>query len=112
MSRECLLCQAGATTVIELMHFEDKSAIKIKHFLKELCVSVQVYSKRMCIRLVDVMSPIILYAIQHQPNLTAYDICAVLLQAKNCGVPKGSQFLFSVDIDGEFPIHHVRILKL
>ena len=98
--------------MIELIRTEKHSENAVKLLLEEFCVMFRLYTKRMCVRLVNDISPIIIYAMQHQPNLTAHDVCAVVLQAHDCGKPMGSQFQFQVDIEGEFPAVNVSFFNL
>lgn len=93
-----------AYTFINFIRHDKYTLHKVQELFIDMCRASRVYSKKICRALTYQLSPIIFYTVQQRPNVSAYDVCAVMLQMNgNCGLPKGEQYQIHIDIVGDQP---------
>lgn len=77
-----------------------------------VCTGLNLYSLRVCENVVHFMAPIGWYIQEQNPDLTSYDICAVVYQSENCGTPRAERLQFEIEVSGEGPEIEVGRLHL
>lgn len=76
---------------------------QISKLAVELCANLNVQPRHVCENLVELNAPILIHILDSKPQLTSYDICAIIAQTESCGAPKDAMFKLDIQITGDTP---------
>lgn len=109
--RACLTCRSTVTAGMTYRRIRNASDTEMQIWGEEICVNAQIETRKVCSDVTKIFTPLLLFIMDSNPDLTAYDFCAIVYQGEDCGTPRHEKFHFEVDIVGEAPEITVRGLK-
>lgn len=98
----CLMCRAVVNTFLDYRRVEHYDDDQLLEEAIDLCLSLNIQPETTCESIIRMHLPPILYIIDARPELTAKNMCGMILQSSNCGYA-GPDLNYAVKIDESVP---------
>uniref|UniRef100_A0A336MKI9 CSON003052 protein n=1 Tax=Culicoides sonorensis TaxID=179676 RepID=A0A336MKI9_CULSO len=98
----CLMCRAVVNTFLDYRRVEHYDDDQLLEEAIDLCLSLNIQPESTCEPIIRMHLPPILYIIDSRPDLTAKNLCGMILQSSNCGFP-GPNLDYAIKIDDNLP---------
>lgn len=82
----CLMCRAVVNTFLDYRRVEHYDSDQLLEEAIDLCLSLNIQPESTCEPIIRMHLPPILYIIDARPELTAKNMCGMILQSSNCGI--------------------------
>lgn len=81
----CLMCRAVVNTFLDYRRVEHYDSDQLLEEAIDLCLSLNIQPESTCEPIIRMHLPPILFIIDARPELTAKNMCGMILQSSNCG---------------------------
>lgn len=80
----CELCNTVLEDFLELRRIKNETDEYLKTLALELCVGFEIQNEEVCFGVIKLYAPVVLFIVDHRPNLTANTVCKLLLNRGVC----------------------------
>lgn len=94
----CLMCRAVVNTFLDYRRVEHYDDDQLLEEAIDLCLSLNIQPESTCEPIIRMHLPPILFIIDARPELTAKNLCGMILQSSNCGFA-GPDLDYHIEVD-------------